>query len=181
MKKTKAKTLPVDSSNEQEENAIILKESGIIKKIKKLSPGIPEDKLLKILEVVENYSIDVSEFHSGPLPSPRTLHGYKLVNSTFPDRIMKMTEEQSAHRQKNESRMVMNGTRNEFLGMLLAFIIVMTAIIGGIFLIYTGKDLSGLTSIIIGIVSAASVFIGGKRYALKELEIKTRDMKSKKD
>ena len=36
------------------------------------------------------------EFHSGPLPAPRTLAEYGEIDPTFPERIMRMTEQSQA-------------------------------------------------------------------------------------
>lgn len=38
--------------------------------------------------------------HSGPLPSPDSLHGYGQVNNSFPERIFAMTEVTMAHQRK---------------------------------------------------------------------------------
>jgi len=45
-----------------------------------------------------------SEFHSGPLPLPQTMLGYAEAGANFPERIMKMAEEQSAAMIENERR-----------------------------------------------------------------------------
>lgn len=39
---------------------------------------------------------------TGPLPPPEVLHGFKEIDSTFPERIVVMAERQSEHRQSME-------------------------------------------------------------------------------
>lgn len=42
------------------------------------------------------------EFFSGPIPPPQTMAGYETALPGSADRILKMAEEQSAHRQEME-------------------------------------------------------------------------------
>jgi len=36
------------------------------------------------------------KYHSGPIPSPEILRGYQSIDSSFPERIMKMAEANNA-------------------------------------------------------------------------------------
>ena len=50
----------------------------------------------------------------------------------------------------------------------------MTTIVGGIFLVYVGKETSGLTSIITALAGLAGVFVYGKYEQRKDLANKAR-------
>ena len=50
----------------------------------------------------------------------------------------------------------------------------MTAILGGIFLAYEGKETSGIATIITALVGLAGVFVYGKMEQKKELANKTQ-------
>lgn len=56
---------------------------------------------------------------------------------------------------------------------MLGFIVAMTAILGGVFLVYIGKEATGLTSIITALVGLAGVFVYGKHEQQKDLAKKT--------
>jgi FtsH-binding integral membrane protein len=60
------------------------------------------------------------------------------------------------------------------LGTILGFIIVMTAILGGVFLAYSGKETSGLAAIVTALVGLAGVFVYGKIEQKKDLANKTQ-------
>ena len=73
-----------------------------------------------------------------------------------------MAENQAKHRHLIENKIVSNSIRNETLGLVMAFIIVVGTIGSGILLIFADKGLLGLSSVIAAIVGAASIFIIGK-------------------
>ena len=90
-----------------------------------------------------------------------------------------MAEGQASHRQYIEKRIVSSGTRNETIGLFMAFTIVMVTIGGGIILIFNDKGLLGLSSIIAAIVGAASIFIIGKSKEKKSMKEHKKSMKAK--
>jgi uncharacterized membrane protein len=90
------------------------------------------------------------------------LAAYESVFPGCAERIVALTERQSAHRQGLESN-VINGnisaqTRGQYLGFTLGMVIV----IGGIGLIAYGKSTEGLASIITAMVGLVSVFVYGR-------------------
>lgn len=70
--------------------------------------------------------------------------------------------------------MIEANIRSQTVGPILGFIIAMTVIIGGIWLISQGKSTAGLTAIIVSVVSLAGVFVVGKIGQGKELAKKAR-------
>ena len=73
-----------------------------------------------------------------------------------------MAESQAQHRQNLESAVVGGNVANEKRGQIFAFILGMTAIVGGVFLIMEDKDAQGLASIIAAFTALAGAFIAGR-------------------
>jgi uncharacterized membrane protein len=96
-------------------------------------------------------------------------------NDAFPgaaERIVAMAERQSTHREEIETVVVTAAARSQTRGSWFAFIISMTAILGGVYLIKLGKSGEGLTAIITSLAALAAVFIYGKKKEKKELDEK---------
>lgn len=105
---------------------------------------------------------------SGPLPPPEILTKYNEAIPNGAERIMAMAERQAAHRQNIELRVVKANTRNQYLGSILGFILCSLAIGGGIYLISTGRNAEGLTSIISALVALVAAFFRGRAGQEKE-------------
>lgn len=112
------------------------------------------------------------EFHSGPLPSPRTLKEYGELDENFPKVIVDSFERQNNHRIDMERKMLDSDIRNERLGMVLAFILAMTGLLGGLILSYFGKIGAGITAFLGSLVSLVGTFVYGKYKQSKELKLK---------
>ena len=109
-----------------------------------------------------------------PLPPPDL---FKKYNDAVPDgaeRLLKMVENQSQHRIQMEERAVEGGLKNRDRGQIFAFIICVLALGGGIFLIHTNKNVSGLVIILGALGGIVSTFIIGSKgqKMKKEPEIK---------
>ena len=50
----------------------------------------------------------------------------------------------------------------------------MTTILGGLFLIYEGKNISGVISVVLALASLVGIFIYGKKTQEKELQSKNK-------
>ncbi|MHB8710486.1 MAG: DUF2335 domain-containing protein [Minisyncoccota bacterium] len=100
---------------------------------------------------------------SGPLPPPEILRGYESVLPGLADRIVKMAENQSVHRQRLESRVIwFDGVRSS-LGLVFGLIIALAGIVAGTYLILNGNDTAGLASLIIPLGVIVSAFVYQKR------------------
>ncbi|MGH9691365.1 MAG: DUF2335 domain-containing protein [Candidatus Acidiferrales bacterium] len=113
---------------------------------------------------------------SGPIPPPDILIKYNEAVPGAADRIITMAENQSKHRQGLEKTVIDANCRAQRNGSILGFIICMTAILGGMFLVYSGKSAEGLASIIAPLVGLAGVFVVGKMRQKKELDNKTKEL-----
>ncbi len=115
----------------------------------------------------------VSRSFSGLLPPPEALERYNQVLPGAAERILAMAESQQVHRQGLERTVVASNTRAQNRGPWLGFIVAMTAVLGGIFLIYSGREATGLTSIISALAALIGVFVYGKREQQKDLTKKS--------
>jgi len=85
---------------------------------------------------------------SGPLPHPQLLAQYNEAVPNGADRIVKLTENQAAHRQSIESR-----------AQIFTFAIAMVALVGGIVLIALGDSAEGLVPLIAAIAGLGGLFV----------------------
>lgn len=93
------------------------------------------------------------------------------------ERILALAENQARHRHGLESAVVHGNLRAETLGQLFAFVLGLVAIIGGIWLIASGKDVLGLSAIITAFAALAGTFIYGRRQQQRERERKRQEMR----
>jgi uncharacterized membrane protein len=91
-------------------------------------------------------------------------------------RIVAMAESQLAHRQSLERRVISSDIWAARVGQLLAFILGMTAIVGGFRLIELGKDGYGIASIIGAVGGLVGVFIYGRYRQDKERDRKAKGL-----
>lgn len=110
---------------------------------------------------------------SGPLPHPALLAKYNEVIANGAERIMAMAERQSIHRESLEAQVVAENVASQKRGSIFAFIICLTALIGGFALIAFGKDATGLAAIISSLAALAGVFVYGKYQQRKERQEKS--------
>src|SRR5690606_29631697 len=96
-----------------------------------------------------------AQMHVGPLPAADELRKYNDVLPGLANRIVVMTESQSAHRQKIENKKI----NFRFLGQVFAFVICMTAIITGFFLILRGYHIEGSIFSGTGLAAILAVFL----------------------
>lgn len=100
---------------------------------------------------------------SGPLPPPEILRGYESVLPGLADRVVKMAENQSVHRQRLESRVIwFDGVRSS-LGLVFGLIIALAGIAAGTYLILSGNGTAGLVSLIIPLGVIVGAFVYQKR------------------
>jgi len=120
--------------------------------------------------------VRVAAEFSGPLPPPEYLAKYEQVLTGSANRIICMAEQQSAHRQYLEKKVVESNTDIQRWGLACAFVIAMTAIIGGIWLSFHGMSGTGLTSIITALAALVGVFVYGKHQQKEELREKSEEL-----
>jgi uncharacterized membrane protein len=98
--------------------------------------------------VIQQAALQMRLTFNGPLPPPEVLAGYNDALPNGADRIVKLAEEQAAHRRRLESR-----------GQLLLFAFAVVALVGGIVLIALGESAGGLVPIIGAIGGLGGLFV----------------------
>lgn len=99
------------------------------------------------------------EMFSGPLPPPEMFEKYERVLPGLADRITKMAESQSEHRQKLETSVINFDKIKSLLGLVFAFLIVICAIVAGTFLIFKGKPWGGSVIALFPLSTIVGMFI----------------------
>ena len=84
-----------------------------------------------------------------------------------------MAESQHTHRQRLEKHVIHSNVSAQKLGTILGFIVAMTVVIGGMFLVHEGKSGEGLAAILTALASLVGVFLYSKHEQQKELAKKT--------
>lgn len=106
---------------------------------------------------------------SGPIPPPDHLEKYERIQQGFADRIMKMAENQSAHRQECEKKVIKGGIISQVLAQIFAFVICMFVFGSGTYLVLNNKNVEGISTIATTLGGLVFVFIYGKRKQRREL------------
>jgi len=122
---------------------------------------------------------------SAPIPTYQELQGYENIEKGLASRIVAMAERQQKNRQKiemqesqtfqrNQEKLVNGAIVSKILGQIIGGIAVLSAIIGGIYLLSIGKSLEGYTSMI-GAIGMLAVSLGlrNKDKGNKEKELNT--------
>lgn len=154
-------------------------ESGIGPPVFQTSP-ISQATTAAVESQQHQLTVHRSEF-VGPLPPPDVLERYNKIQNGFADRIIRMAEEEGAHRRSLEEvklkadiaaregaiaidRMTIGGTLHiQRRGQMFAFAIGVTAIIGGVYCAVNGTELAGGLIGGGGVIGLVWVFIAGNK------------------
>ena len=96
-------------------------------------------------------------FHSGPLPDPATMEYYNKLIPDAAERLLTLVETQAAHRQAREANEDKLKSRNSLWGMILAFLLGLTSIVGGVAAIVLANPLAGVAVSGLGIAGLVGV------------------------
>lgn len=124
---------------------------------------VPEDKRSEVLQELINISFTRSEIFSGPIPPPSLMRGYEEVVPGSAERILKMAEEQSAHRRKMEGIVVPHQLKESRRGQTIAFVLALLGFATTVGLAYLGA--TAVAGIMAGttIVGLVYVFVQNRR------------------
>jgi uncharacterized membrane protein len=140
--------------------------------------SIPRKNRAKLSQVLAVYQeqVSVRSVRSGPLPAPEDLAAYNQIIPQGADRIMRMAEQQSAHRISLESKVVNSQQKQAFCGQLFGLIIGLSGLGLSTFAAIRGQPQFG--SIIGGstLVSLVSVFVYARWGKKAELNKKREQM-----
>ena len=125
--------------------------------------------------VQEELLVARAELFTGPLPHPDHLAEYERTQTGAANRIIRMAEEEAEHRRRLESLVVESNVKMEGRGQVLGFIIAMTALIGGIYIMALGESLWGAAMAIAAVTGLSGLFIWTRREKKRELSGKEDD------
>ncbi|HAS84835.1 MAG TPA: hypothetical protein DCS23_02030 [Candidatus Yonathbacteria bacterium] len=119
--------------------------------------------------VVQQHSV---QSFSGPLPHPDILRKFEEVVPGSAERIIKMAEDQSAHRKDLEQKVISSDIARSKWGQILGFVIAVAGLVVSAIISIYGNAIAGG---IIGVGTLASlvgVFMYGSTTRSKEREVK---------
>ncbi len=105
-----------------------------------------------------NHILEAS-MYSGPIPPPVFFAEYEKALPGLADRVMKMSETQTAHRIDLESRVVKTDNIRSILGLLFAFLIVIAGMVIGGYLVYKDKAVAGFAAMFAPLAVVVGSFI----------------------
>lgn len=101
--------------------------------------------------------------YSGPIPSSEELQKYKEIYPDAPQIIMDVFQKQTEHRIKIEEIVIKSNTKRATLSTMFAFILGLAMIIGAIYLISIGKDITGFVILATAITALTGSFYYGTK------------------
>lgn len=136
---------------------------------------IVEDSLKRLPNEERRELVQESLSYSGPIPHYTDFQGYENVLPGSADRILKMSENQSSHRQKIEKAVVLSEVENSKRGQRYAFVIVLVALVFGFILLLFDKKLEGFVTLISTAVGLVGIFVYTKESEKEERKEKSKD------
>ena len=118
----------------------------------------------------------VEEHFSGPLPHPALMAKYEKILPGSADRIIASAESQMQHRQSLEAAVVHANNKRESWGLVFSGTIALVIAVGSLVLIYTGKSLEGLTTIIGETVILVGVFLRAQKRGQEERTTRRQEL-----
>ncbi len=110
--------------------------------------------------VIQQQSV---ESFSGPLPHPDVLRKFNEVVPGSAERIIKMAEEQSAHRKELEQKVITSDISRSKWGQILGFIIAIAGLIVSALVAIYGSAIAGGIIGVGTLASLVSVFMSGSK------------------
>ncbi len=102
-------------------------------------------------------------FRSGPIPAPEELIKYNSACPNAADRIIKMAEQQAAHRQTLEKTVVNAQCRNSLAGIVASVLVSALVVLCGTYCIIQGHNVTG--TILIGgdLATLVAIYLHGTK------------------
>lgn len=117
VKKAASTDLEIPAGNAESEKSLLPDEAN-----RNVSDGIDAKDEIETSEKIERVvSRVIAEKFSGPIPPPSIIAGYEDVVPGAADRIIRMAEQQSSHRQQLEMMEMKAAVRDSLLGVIFAF------------------------------------------------------------
>ncbi|MFN6133841.1 MAG: DUF2335 domain-containing protein [Synechococcaceae cyanobacterium] len=115
-------------------------------------------------------AVEASYSFMGPIPPPGILAGYNNVIPNGADRVIKMAEQEQAHRHNIETTIVGKESFEKRVGLVFAFILALSVLgVSSYLLIFTEKSRYGLTVFIIELGGLVWAFLGAKEKRQRDI------------
>lgn len=111
-----------------------------------------------------------AEYRSGPMPDSEELRAYDQIVPGMAQDLLNQALQQSAHRQKLETRVVNHSIIKSYLGQSFAFLLGVLVIWRSTEAMLQGQPMAGFGGVLIGLGSLLTAFLVGKSGQKKELE-----------
>ncbi|MDY3006275.1 DUF2335 domain-containing protein [Anaerococcus porci] len=128
--------------------------SSFMKNPKEVMELIEENSTLSVQHMEQ-----MEQMFAGPLPHPDILKGYGNIDSSFPDRILKLAEKDQEHSISMEQYAIEENFKANKRGTYAGLIVCVLAIFIGAFLIYNDKSVAGLVTLLTPLAGLIVVFI----------------------
>jgi uncharacterized membrane protein len=136
--------------------------------------SIPGDKRQALAAVrIEEHRI---EMRSSPLPDPAEIAAYNQIIPNGADRIMKMAEDQTAHRISIEKIIITSQQNQAFFGQVCGLIIGLSGLAMATFAAISGQPWFGGTIGGTTLIGLVSVFLYSRHSQKRELSQKQQQM-----
>ena len=116
--------------------------------------------------------LDIETGYSGPIPPPSMLSAYNAIIPDAANRILKMAENQAAHRMYLEKTVADGDTQRARLGLWVGLFVAIAFLAASTFLIYIGQAVAGTLLGTVDLVALVSVFAVGTFSRKSEREYK---------
>lgn len=103
------------------------------------------------------------EIHTGPIPAPGEIGEYERILPGSADRIIKMAEKEQAHRHQLQLRSQRHRLGITFIGQLFAFLMGISGIAGGVYLVKSDKPITGFGVFFTSLATLMGVFFYSRR------------------
>lgn len=145
------------------------------------SAALPPEGLASIpggLVVAQSRTIATA--YAGPIPPPDLLRQYEELDPGRAAKILNVAERQSDHRMDIERKVITSDIRRSWAGLAAAFILSLTTVCIGGYLVYLDHDTAGATIATAGLGSVVGTFIYGTKSQREERVEKAKLMSGKK-
>ena len=127
-------------------------QNDIAEQAEEILEALPEEIRAEVVRAVS------FQHFQGPLPPPSILEGYEKILPGSADRIISMTERQQQHRIDMERARLYADIRMEQMGLGAGFVLAVVLAVGGIWLAFEGKELTGFAIFVANIAILVSAF-----------------------
>ena len=135
-------------------------------------PSLEKPERKEVQTQMRQVEVSTAQIHFGPLPPPEQLLKYNEAVPNGAERILVMAENQAAHRQSLETRVIQADIKRSYWGLAAGFSVTVLALSASTWLIYSGHDLAGASLFGASLVAIVIAFISGASLRKKERESK---------